>query len=212
MEVQLTLGWEDAWICFEAALTCFSSYRSSADYLAKKHPMDVSSLAGRVMSQPVSTPLQNGLGFFHHLTPYLPQHALRLACPRGRRHGVTTFRVFDSRYLRSTFSAGGSFARVGHSATHPNHPLTVLVQACQLLWLVNIHDSYKCSLLLTIVSYPNPSPGWSFQERFHLTASTPSVQTDFGALSGGLHTRHGCTMCACFHRIAATGRWVQTKA
>jgi hypothetical protein len=106
MEVQLSLGWEDAWICFKAALTCFSSFRSSADYLATKHPMDVSSLAGRVMSsldsQPVSTPLQDGFGFFHLLTPYLLQHALRLACPEERRHGVTTFHVFDSRYLRST--------------------------------------------------------------------------------------------------------------
>ncbi len=61
-------------------------------------------------------------------------------------------------YLRSTFSAGGSTARVGRSATHPNHPLTVLVQASQLLWLVNIHDNYKCSLTLTLASYPTP-PG-----------------------------------------------------
>jgi hypothetical protein len=50
--------------------------------------MDVSSLAGRVISQPVSTPLQDGLGFFHHLTPYLPQHALRLACPKGEGMGL----------------------------------------------------------------------------------------------------------------------------
>ena len=174
--------------------------------------MDVGSLTGRVMSRPVSIPLQDGFRFFHHLTPYLPQHALRLACPKGRRHGVTTFHVSDSRYLRSTFSAGGSVARVGSSATHPNHPLTILVQASQLLWLVNIHDSYKCSLPLTLVSYPNPSPGWSFQERFRLTASTPFAQANFGALSGRLHTHHGSTMSACFHRIAATGRWVQTKA
>jgi hypothetical protein len=30
-------------------------------------------------------------------------------------------------------------------------------------------------------------------------------------LSGRLHTRHGYTMSACFHRIAATGRWVQAR-
>ena len=68
--------------------------------------MDVCSLTGQVIlsrgSQPVSTPLQDGLGFFHHPTPYLPQPALRLACPKGRRHGVTAFRVSDSKYLRST--------------------------------------------------------------------------------------------------------------
>jgi len=174
--------------------------------------MDVSSLAGRVMSQPVSIPLQDGLGFFHHLTPYLLQHALRLACHKGRRHGVTTFHVSDNRYLRPTFSAGGSTARVGRSANPPNHPLTILVQALQLLWLVYIHDSYKCSLTLTIASYPNPSPGWSFQERFRLTASTPFAQANFGALSGRLHTHQGCALSACFHRISATGHWVQTEA
>jgi hypothetical protein len=57
----------------------------------------------------------------------------------------------------------------------------------------------------------NPSPGWSFQERFYLTASTPFAKANFGALSGRLHTRQGCTLRACFHRIAATGRWVQTR-
>ena len=91
-------------------------------------------------------------------------------------------------------------------------PAYLLVQASQLLWLVYIHDSYKCSLTLTLVSYPNPSPGWSFQERFGLTASTPSALADFGALSGKLHTRQGCTLGACLHRIAATGRWVQAEA
>jgi hypothetical protein len=122
---------------------------------------------------PVSTPLQDGFRFFHHLSPYLQQHALRLTCPKGRSHGVTTFRVFDIKYLRPTLSADGNVARVGRSAIRPNHPLTVLVQASQLLWLVYVHDSSKCSLTLAIVSYPNPSPGWSFQERFHLAASTP---------------------------------------
>ncbi len=196
-------------------LICFPPKIGSASFLATKHPTDVCTLTGRVMSslgsQPVSTPLQDDLRFFHHLSPYLPQHALRLACPKGRRPGVTTFHVSDSKYLRSTLSAGGSVARVGCSESPPSHPLTILVQASQLLWLVYIHDSYKCSLTLTLVSYPNPSPGWSFQERFHLTASTPFAQANFGALSGRLHNRQGCTLSACFHRIAATGRWVQTE-
>ncbi len=177
--------------------------------------MDVSSLTGRVMSSlRLSTRIHPITGWplllpSSHLIP--PTACLTVSLPQRRRHGVTTFHVSDSKYLRSTFSAGGGVARVGRSATHPNHPLTILVQASQLLWLVNIHDSYKCSLTLTIVSYPNPSPGWSFQERFHLTASTPFAQANFGALSGGLHTRQGCTLSACFHRIAATGRWVQTR-
>jgi hypothetical protein len=60
----------------------------SDSFLATKHPMDVCTLTGRVMSsfgfQPVSTPLQDGLRFFHHLSSYPQQHALRLACPRAK--------------------------------------------------------------------------------------------------------------------------------
>jgi len=61
----------------------------------------------------------------------------------------------------------------GRKTSEP--PAYLLVQALQFLWLVKNHDSYKCSLSLTIVPYPNPSPGWNFQERFHLTVSTPSA-------------------------------------
>jgi hypothetical protein len=178
--------------------------------------MYVSSLAGRVLgSLRLSTrihPITGWPSLLPSSHPIPPTACLAVSLPQRRRHEVTTFREFDNRYLRSTLSAGGNAARVGRSSSPPNHPLTVLVQASQLLWLVNIHDSYKCSLTLTIVSYPNPSPGWSFQERFHLTASTPFAQANFGALSGRLHTRQGCTLSACFHRIAATGHWVQIEA
>jgi hypothetical protein len=177
--------------------------------------MDVSSLAGRVMSSlRLSTrihPITRWPLLLPSSLPIPPSACLAVSLPKGRRHGVTTFRVSDNKYLRSTLSAGGSVARVGGSAIHPSHLLTILVQASQLLWLVYVHDSSKCSLTLTIVSYPNPSPGWSFQERFSLTASTPFARANFGALSGRLHTRQGCTLGACFHRIAATGRWVQAE-
>jgi len=114
-------------------------------------------------------------------------------------------------FVKTCRAKGEGF--VDYMWPNPSEPPTyLLVQALQLLWLVNIHDSYKCLLMLTIVSYPNPSPRWSFQERFHLTASTPFAQANFGALSGRLHTRQGFTLSACFHRIAVTEHWVQTKA
>jgi hypothetical protein len=34
-------------------------------------------------------------------------------------------------------------------------------------------------------SYPDPSPGWSFQEHFRLTASAPFVQANFGHCQEG---------------------------
>ncbi len=54
----------------------FPSKIGSASFLATKHPTDVCTLTGRVMSsfssQPVSTPLQDGLRFFRPLSSYLP--------------------------------------------------------------------------------------------------------------------------------------------
>jgi hypothetical protein len=177
--------------------------------------MDVCSLTGRMMSGlRLSTrihPITGWLSLLPSSHPIPPTACLTVSLPKGQRHEVTTFHVSDNRYLRPTLSTGGSDARVGRSEIHPNHPLTILVQASQLLWLVYVHGSYKCSLTLAIVSYPNASPGWSFQERFHLAASTPFAKANFGALSGRLHIRQGCTLSACFHRITATGRWVQTE-
>ena len=37
----------------------------------------------------------------------------------------------------------------------------------------------------------NPGPEWGFQERFHLTVSTPFAQANFGALSGRLQDVRG---------------------
>ena len=128
MEFHLSLRWEDAWICFEAALICFSSYRSSTDYLATKHPMDVSSLAGRVMSSlRLSTrihPITEWPWLLPSSLPVPPTACLAVSLPNGRRHEVTTFRVSDNRYLRPTLSAGGNVARVGCSQIRPNHPHT----------------------------------------------------------------------------------------
>ena len=90
-----------------------------------------------------------------------------------QRHRVTTFHTSDSGCLRLTLSAGGISARVGDHKKYPTYPLTVLVQAYQFLWLVKNHDSYKCSLMLAIASYPSASPGWNFQERFYLAVSSP---------------------------------------
>ena len=127
--------------------------------------------------QSLSTPLQDSLRFFRHLSLYLHQLALRLACLSGRRHRVTTFHTFDSRCLRPVLSAGGSFARVGDSQRSPTYPLTILVQAYQFLWLVQYDGSYKRSHMLAIASYPSTSPGGNFQEGFFLTVETPYRST-----------------------------------
>jgi len=58
-----------------------------------KDPPNVCRLAAPGMSRPVSRPLQPGIRFFRHPVPALRQHALRLACPNGRRDRVSTFRI-----------------------------------------------------------------------------------------------------------------------
>ncbi len=108
---------------------------------------------------------------------YLHQLALRLACLSRRRHRVTTFHTSDNRCLRPVLSAGGSFARVGEWQRSPTYPPTILVQACQLLWLVQYDGSYKRSHMLAIASYPSTSPGGNLQEGFFLTVETPYRST-----------------------------------
>ena len=174
--------------------------------------MDVSSLAGRVVTRirpitgwhwllpsslpiPPTVPPTGGIS--------LPQRGEAMGLPRSTYLTTNTL---------GPLSLPAGMLPVSDVPKASEPPAYLLVQASQLLGLVYFHDSCKCSLTLTLVSYPNPSPGWSFQERFHLTASTPFAQANFGALSGRFHTRQGCTLGACFHRIAATGRWVQAKA
>ncbi len=172
--------------------------------------MDVSSLAGQAITR--IHPITGWLLLLPSSLPIPPTACLAVSLPQrgeGMRLPRSTYLTTDT---LGPLCLPAGVLPVSDDPKAPEPPAYLLVQASQLLWLVYIHDSYKCSLTLTIVSYPNPSPGWSFQERFGLTASAPFASTNFGALSGRLHTRQGCTLSACFHRIAATGRWVQAKA
>jgi hypothetical protein len=85
----------------------------SVSFLETKHPIGVCIFTGRVMSsfgsQPLSTPLQYGLRFFHHLYTYPQQHAFRLACP-----GVEGMRLSRSTYL-TTNTLGPLYLPVGIS-------------------------------------------------------------------------------------------------
>ena len=104
-------------------------------------------------------------------SPYRHQPALRLACPEGDGMGLPRSAYSTTNTLGPLYLPVG--IRPCRTTLNTSEPPTyLLVQACQLLWLVKYHGSYEHSLALTIVSYPNPSPGWSFQERIHLTVST----------------------------------------
>ena len=181
MESQCGFWWEDAWIC-RAVLICFSSLKKVLPILSHPSTRRTSAplrirLCSSAEQQSLSIPLQDSLRFFRHLSLYLHQLALRLACLSGRRHRVTTFRTFNNRCLRPVLSAGGSFARVGDCQRSPTYPPTILVQACQFLWLVQYDGSYKRSHMLAIASYPSTLPGGNFQEGLFLTVETPYRST-----------------------------------
>ena len=67
--------------------------------------MEVCSLSRRIMSQPVSGPLQSGVRFFHNPLPALPSDPLAVHLPVAwRRYGLTLFHISDTSGLGSAFS------------------------------------------------------------------------------------------------------------
>lgn len=66
--------------------------------------MEVCSLSRRVMSQPVSGPLQSGIRFFHDPLPAPPSDPLTVHLPVAwRRYGLTLFHINDTSGLGSAF-------------------------------------------------------------------------------------------------------------
>ena len=115
-----------------------------------KDPPNVCRLAAPGMSHPVSRSLQSGIRFFRPPVPARRQHALRLACPCGRRDRVSTFRIvhpmgdlgaFSTPVVRQ-FRAGSYETR--NLTTRRKHreaafDLLIPVGLCSLTALANIH-------------------------------------------------------------------------
>src|SRR5262244_2158449 len=78
MECQSVEVWETA-PAEDSAVICNASLIGSSSSLVHPHRREVSSLARRVMLQPVSVPLQDGLRFFPPPYPHRHQWALRLS-------------------------------------------------------------------------------------------------------------------------------------
>ena len=78
--------------------------------------------------QPVSTPLQDSIRFFRHLTPYLQQHALRLACPEGKGMGLPRSAYKTADALGPPYLPVGMLP-VSDDRQNPRPPTYLLVQA-----------------------------------------------------------------------------------
>src|SRR5262245_20559469 len=76
MECQSVEMWETA-PAEGSAVICIASLVGSSSSLVHPHRREVSSLSRRVMWQPVSVPLQDGVRFFPPPYPHRPGLALR---------------------------------------------------------------------------------------------------------------------------------------
>ena len=111
-----------------------------------KDQMDVCPLARGVMlpsAQPLSTPLQDGLRFFHPPLPARPWARLTVRFPDRETYGVTMFHVSNSEWVRRALSTGSRGAPDKALQTPCTDSVAVLAQAFQHLWLVMTDDVYQ---------------------------------------------------------------------
>jgi hypothetical protein len=114
---------------------------------------EVCPLSRRAMSQPVSRPLQTGIRFLRIPLPAPPLALLTVGLPIGQRYGLTLFRMIlrmvQTRPMRRRRTVhDGSLIR-SHSLPH-----TVLVQACQHVWLVRRNGAFRT---FTCIGRTHPS-------------------------------------------------------
>jgi len=129
---------------------CLPPDRGLSVSLAMEDLAEVSSFSRRVMSQPVSVRLQNGLRLLRIPLPASHQSSLRSTCRCRRFVGLTVFRTHHNAWGRSCLYTGGLRIRVRRNEGRRSRPRTVLVQACQHLCLVMHNDACNSSLLLTM--------------------------------------------------------------
>src|SRR5271154_2864783 len=100
-------------------------------------------LSRRVMSPPVSKPLQLGLRFLPHPLPALPSARLTARLPSREQYGLTVFRMCDRNGIGPSFFTGGGLSPMTgengapvpaafRSLTAPLAPsfLTILAEVC----------------------------------------------------------------------------------
>jgi hypothetical protein len=154
-----------------ATAICNTFCIDSSMVLVPRHRREVSPLARRVMLQPVSVPLQDGLRFFP--PPYPHRH---------RQYGLTTFRKVDKDGL-GALSPPGALRVHDRVLSRPcTRSSAFLAQAYQHLGLVAHHDVYREFTCVHHTIHPAPSPP---------DAGRYTVPSRFGCQSGdcGYHVR-----------------------
>jgi hypothetical protein len=109
--------------------------------LAMNDRAEVCPLSRQAMFQPASRPLQPGM-LFRHSFPQRQQRSLQFACRCRRPYGLTLFRM-NLRARRTLPLRRRLIVHGGPVFKDHSSPRTVLVQACQHVWLVQTHDVYR---------------------------------------------------------------------
>src|SRR5439155_25599611 len=78
-----------------SVIICLASLIVLPNSLVMKDPMEICPLSREGMllflAHPLSVPLQNGVGFFHHPLPVHPSESLASFLPGKEMYGLTTF-------------------------------------------------------------------------------------------------------------------------
>jgi hypothetical protein len=154
---------------------CFAPRTGSLSVHVRRHPKEVSSLSRRVMSQPLSGPLQAGIRFLPRPLPAAPSVRLAAGLPSREGDGLTTLHRRNPRGLGPASTPVAQHLR-RMSLKHPDLATYLLVQAYQHLWLVLINDANCGSPGLAIPRAPGPRPPRCWQSRPRLALRSPSLR------------------------------------
>jgi len=150
--------------------------------------VEVCSLSRRIMSQPVSGPLQSGIRFFHDPLPAPPSDPLAVHLPVAwRRYGLTLFHINDTSGLGSAFPPVACRSRPPiykrESKLHAFWPEPVSAFGSSTLTMF-------ISSSLTLTNTTQPQPPRHMRLRHSLTPSRFRVALRRGTLvPGASHNR-----------------------
>ena len=124
-----------------------------------KDQMDVCPLARGVMlrgAQPLSTPLQDGVRFFHPPLPARLSARLTARFPSRETYGVAMFRLSNNGWGRRALSTGSVVAHDKEGRSPCARYSALLAQAFQHLWLVFCDDVYRAFTWVRHTIHPSP--------------------------------------------------------
>lgn len=162
---------------------------SANSHFALEDQTEVCSLSRKVMSQPLSVPLQHSIRLLRPLLPALPTAFLTVCLPRGQRYGLTTFPACHTTGLGPAFLPGTVMATYSHIPRH--------------VFSNDIHQQFTC---VALTSQPSASTRYDSE-------LLPPTSRPKGTHTGGYIVRRASyptvTSEACLHRLPLVAQRVR---